>query len=80
MFISIIFHIADPCSLSYGQTIKPTSQLQYIRIYLEKYRDKYCMIILKIEKTHFTSWWLQYSTYIIYHLNTNTRQNNNCVK
>jgi hypothetical protein len=48
-FISIIFHIADPCSLSYGQTIKRTSQLQYIRIYLEKCRDKNCMIIFKIE-------------------------------
>ena len=50
MFISIIFHIANPCSLSYGQTIKRTSQLQYIRIYLEKCRDKNCMIIFKIEK------------------------------
>ena len=31
-----------------------------------------------IEKIHSTSWWLQYSTYFIYHLNTNTQQNNNC--
>ena len=79
-FISIIFHIADPCSLSYGQTIKRTSQLQYIRIYLEKCRDKKLHVYFQNRKTHCTSWWLQYSTYFIYHLNTNTQQNNNCVK
>jgi hypothetical protein len=55
MFISIIFHIADPCSLSYRQTIKRTGQLQYTRIYLEKCRDKNCMIIFKIEKSISTS-------------------------
>ena len=48
MFI-IIFHIADPCSLSNGLTIKHTGQLQYIRIYLEKCRDKKYKIIFKIE-------------------------------
>ena len=31
MWILIIFYIAEPCSLSYGQTIKCTGQLQYIR-------------------------------------------------
>ena len=50
MFISITFYIADTCSLSNGQTIKRTDQLQYFQIYLEKCRDKNCMIIFKIEK------------------------------
>ena len=64
MFISIIFHIADPCSLSYGQTIKHTGQLQDIQIYLEKCRDKYCMDIFKIEKPPIPG--LQYSSFTIW--------------
>jgi len=47
MFISIIFHIADPCSLSYGQTLKRTGQLQYIRIYFEKCRDTIAWLFSK---------------------------------
>jgi hypothetical protein len=62
IFISIKFHIADPCSLSHGQTIKHTGhgQLQYIRIYLEKCRDENYMNIFKIEKPPIPG--LQYST------------------
>jgi len=65
MFISIIFHIADPCSLSYRQTIKCTGQLQYTRIYLEKCRDKNCMIIFKIEKPRAIPQVDDYSTVLI---------------
>jgi len=65
MFISIIFHIADLCSLSYGQTIKCTGQLQYTRIYLEKCRDKNCMIIFKIEKPRAIPQVDDYSTVLI---------------
>ena len=80
IFISIKFHIADPCSLSHGQTIKHTGhgQLQYIRIYLEKCRDENYMNIFKIEKPPIPG--LQYSTVQLYHLNTYTRQNNCCTK
>lgn len=54
MLTSIIFHIADPWSLPYGQTIKDIGQLQEIQLYLEQCRDKNCMIfIFKIEKLKF---------------------------
>jgi hypothetical protein len=58
MLKSIMFHIVGPCSLSRGQTIKRTGQLQYIRIDSEKCRDKNCMIIFKIEnKTPISTFW-----------------------
>jgi hypothetical protein len=36
MFISIIFHMSDPCSLSYEMTIKRTYTLQYMRNIFKK--------------------------------------------
>ena len=39
------------CLYQYGQTIKHTGQLQYIQIYLDKCRDKHCIIIFKINKS-----------------------------
>jgi hypothetical protein len=60
------------CLNQYGQTIKHTGQLQYIQIYLDKCRDKQCIIIFKIDKGSIVR--IEgYSGYFIYHLNTNTQ-------
>ena len=75
-----INNIADPCSLSYEQTIKRTCRPTTIYSNLfRKVQEKNCMIIFKIEKTPISTI-EDYSGYFIYHLNTNNRQKNYCAK